>query len=346
MDREPTAVSPAAPAADTRARSRGRKALAYAIAAACLIWVLYDIHPERFLADLRGIRWNWVTLTVVADVLSYVCQGLRWQLLLRPLGVISVREATEAIYVGLFANEILPLRVGELVRGYLVSRRMSRSLASVIPSLVVERFFDGVWLAVGIGVTAILIPLPRKLLEAGDVLGAVLLLAIGIFALAVFRRQRTATTSARSDAPPWKPLHRFTALLSRLAEGLRAIGTSRWFFLSFWLSLFFLLLQAAAFWLVMWGYGIHHSFWVGLAILLIVHLGTAIPNAPANVGTYQFFCVVGLALFSVEKTQATGFSVVVFVILTVPLWALGFWALTRTGTTLARLREEVRGLRI
>ena len=73
-----------------------------------------------------------------------------------------------------------------------------------------------------------------------------------------------------------------------------------------------------------------------------MHFGTALPNAPANVGSYQFFTVLGLSLFGIEKTQATGFSVVVFILLTLPLWALGLAALSRTGMTLPRIRADIR----
>jgi len=76
-----------------------------------------------------------------------------------------------------------------------------------------------------------------------------------------------------------------------------------------------------------------------------VHLGTAIPNAPANVGTYQFFTVVGLTLFGVEKTLASGFSVVVFVLLTAPLWVIGILALNRSGMTLTEIRNEINRLK-
>jgi hypothetical protein len=62
------------------------------------------------------------------------------------------------------------------------------------------------------------------------------------------------------------------------------------------------------------------------------------------VGTYQFFTVVGLTLLGVDKTLATGFSVVVFLLLTIPLWAIGFLALSRSGTSLHALQEEIRRL--
>jgi uncharacterized membrane protein YbhN (UPF0104 family) len=129
--------------------------------------------------------------------------------------------------------------------------------------------------------------------------------------------------------------------MAGLATGLRCIGRSRYLYLSFLVSSLVLAFQIAAFWLVMRAYGLRLSIWHGAAVLLIVHLGTAIPSAPSNVGTYQFFVVVGLALFGVEKTLATGFSVVVFVILTAPLWALGLVAIGRVGLSWRKLRAQV-----
>jgi hypothetical protein len=91
-------------------------------------------------------------------------------------------------------------------------------------------------------------------------------------------------------------------------------------------------------------YGLNLSVWAGSAILLLLHLGTVIPNAPSNIGTYQFFCVVGLTFFGIDKTIATGFSVVVFIILTIPLWAIGLVAIGRSGMTVKEIRHEINGI--
>ena len=91
----------------------------------------------------------------------------------------------------------------------------------------------------------------------------------------------------------------------------------------------------------MQAYGLKLSFWHGAAVFLIVHIGTMIPGAPSNVGTYQFFTVVGLSLFGIEKTLATSFSVVVFLILTIPLWGIGLLAFSRLGMSLKKIRMEI-----
>lgn len=336
----PVSVVQATPARSASAWVR--PALGYLLAAACLLWVFHDIHPGRFLSCVTAVNWGWVALAVAFDVLTYLCQGLRWHILLRPVGDISAMRATQAIYAGLFTNEVLPMRVGELVRAYLVSRWVSADFSSILPSMVVERLLDGVWLAVGIGLTTLFVPLPRDLLAAGDVLGVAVLAATCLFIYLVLRKQETPADALPEGPSGGRPLRLLKSSVGRLSTGLRQIGATRSFYVAFGLSFFLLALQALSFWLIMWAYGLRLSFWAGAVVFLIVHLGTAIPNAPANVGAYQFFCVVGLTLFGVEKTLATGFSVTVFVLLTLPLWAIGFFALSRSGMTLRAVREEIR----
>jgi len=99
-----------------------KEAAAWVVAAACLAWVLRGIDLRRLWVEVLRLRWGWVALAVASQVLSYVAQGWRWQLLLKPVGTISVPRASQAIYAGLFTNEVLPLRVGEMVRAWLVGR--------------------------------------------------------------------------------------------------------------------------------------------------------------------------------------------------------------------------------
>jgi uncharacterized membrane protein YbhN (UPF0104 family) len=326
-------VTPAEPSVPRR-RERVRAVAGYLIAAVALVWVFHNVQLAAMLNAMRNVRWAWVWLAVVVDVLSYMTQGLRWMLLLAPVGKVRWLEATQAIYAGLFASEVLPMRPGEVLRAFVVSKRLNTGITGVFPSIMVERFFDGIWLAVGIGVVATLVPLPRDLLWAGDVLGVLILVATALFVFEILRARNGPQTSPGGEVP--------TGRVERFRRHFREIGRRRETYLAFGLSLVLLAGQVLAFWLVAIAYGLPVSVWTGAAALLIIHLGTAVPNAPANVGTYQFFCVIALTLFGIDKTFATGFSVVVFVVLTVPLWVLGSLALGRSGATLASIRTHVR----
>ena len=92
--------------------------LGYALAAACLVWAFHDVKLEPLWRDAGRIEWPWMALAVVFDVLSYVCQGARWAVLLRRQGRITALQTTRAVYAGLFVNELLPLRVGEALRAW------------------------------------------------------------------------------------------------------------------------------------------------------------------------------------------------------------------------------------
>jgi uncharacterized membrane protein YbhN (UPF0104 family) len=207
--------------------------------------------------------------------------------------------------------------------------------------MALERLLDGVWLAVGIGLTTFFVALPRDLREAGALLGIIVLVATGVLVYVIMYKGDTVGPSARGERSSWKWLSLVTSSIWRLVSGVQSIGRSRYIYMALGLSLLLLVLQASAFWLIMWSYGLRSPYWVGFVVFLIVHLGTALPNAPANLGTYQFFCVVGLSLFGFEKTLATGFSLVVFVLLTIPLWGLGFVALKYSGSTLYAIRDEI-----
>lgn len=112
------------------------------------------------------------------------------------------------------------------------------------------------------------------------------------------------------------------------------MALSRNSLVAFLLSLAMLILQGMSFWLVMRAYGLSLPLLAGVAVILIVHLGSAVPTVPGNIGTYQFFTVVGLKLFGVDKAAASGFSMVVYAVLSLPVFVFGFWSLGRSGLTL------------
>jgi uncharacterized protein (TIRG00374 family) len=313
---------------------------AYLFAAAGLAWTFHDIDLAAVVRHMARIQWPWAALAVLVDVVTYYFQGWRWELMLRPTGRISRMRATQAVYVGVFANLVLPLKIGEVARGYLVSRWMRTPFSAVVPSIVVERFFDAAWLAAMAGVCALFIPLPHDLARAAGILGIVIVAATAAFVFIAVRAEDRPTPDPNRGSRLRRAL---AAFFVDLENGLRGIGKSEALFLSLAVSFLLLLAQILAFWFVMLAYGLDLSFWVGTVVLLVVHLGTAIPNAPANIGSYQFFAVVGLVLFNVDKTLATSFSLVAFFLLSLPLLIAGFLALHRSGMTLTAVRREIGG---
>jgi uncharacterized protein (TIRG00374 family) len=284
---------------------------------------------------------------MVVDIGRYAAQSLRWNLLLRPFGKISVAKTFQALYAGVFLNLILPLRVGEIARGYLASRFSGARFPSIVSSMFIEYLFDGIWFALGIGLVALVVPFPGQMAGTARVIGVLVIAAIGTFIFFLFYKRNVESPDT---APPrslaWKPVWHAMSFLRKVRKGFQVIGVSRRFWVSLAISGFDIMFHIVAFWMIMHAYGIHLPLTVAAAILLFVFVGLIVPNAPSNVGSFQFLCVLGLLAFGVDKTTASGFSVFFFVIVNIPQVVIGWLAFMRSGEKLNEIRTRIALLRL
>ncbi len=319
--------------------SRALRWLGYLGAIAALIYVLYDIHPANAIRDLSNVNWNWVALGILFDILSYGVQGLRWKLLLKPFGQVRLARSIRAVYSGLFANMIFPLRPGELLRSYMVSNTEEISFGKVLGSVGVERLIDLVVATAALGIVSLYLPLPHRLKRAADVLGVVALILVGLMVAAISYLE----IKLSSNPNPLRAVPLSGKFMPALA-GLHAMGTSPSFYPAVLISFGVPALQILALWAMMQAYAVGLPLLSSVVVLLVINLGVSLPNAPANVGSYQFFCVLGLSMFDVDKTKAAGFSIFAFVMVTLPFLFLGFAALLRSGMSVRSMRERIREL--
>ena len=122
--------------------------LGYALSAGCLVWVLHSYKIGDLLPEMRQLEWQWLALGIGLDLAVYFIHAWRWVLLYRPIARLPFWTTVQAIYIGLFANEVLPLRVGELIRCYLVAHWNEELISVVFTSAAIERLIDGLWMVV------------------------------------------------------------------------------------------------------------------------------------------------------------------------------------------------------
>jgi hypothetical protein len=158
----------------------------------------------------------------------------------------------------------------------------------------------------------------------------------------VFRKKKEAACPEHDSSPG--VVRWFQRFGFQFARGLRDIGISYRLYLSALLSAGMLASQILALWFMMMACRIDLPLRAAAVVLLVVRLGTAIPNAPANIGSFQLFTVLALGLFGEDKTVAAGFSMIYFLALTVPLWTLGLLAISRAGISLSTLQFEAAAL--
>src|ERR1022692_1559072 len=153
------------------------QALGYSLSAGCLIWVLHGYRFDELGPTLRSLDYRWVAVAVATDFAVYVIHGCRWTTLLFPVARVGLWRTVQAIYIALFANEVLPLRPGEVIRCYLLAHWNDLRLSLTFASAGVERIIDGVWIVVAFFTTASFVHgIPRDLTLMVRALAVLLLL--------------------------------------------------------------------------------------------------------------------------------------------------------------------------
>lgn len=305
--------------------------LVYALSAACLVWVYRDFEWRSELPRLLHMHWWWLALAIGCDVTVYVCQAWRWNLLLAPFGEAPLWRTVRAIYIGLFANEALPLRSGEIIRIYLQSHWNHLPLSATISSAIIERLFDGIWLMLGFLVTTLFIDLPDKLVLGAQILAGLVIVLAVLLAFATVHKHGARKILGGN---------RWSEKLHLLIDGLHDIGRSRSLYYALGASLVYLSMQIVPIYAIIRGYGEDVSFAEAAAVLVVLRFGTIVPGPPGNIGFFNFFAVQALTLIGVDRQTATGLSGIMFFVITVPLLLGGTVALAATGLKLAEIQRH------
>ncbi len=284
-------------------------AIGYGVSAASLTWVFWKF-PYAQLADhLRTLEWNWVALAILFEVAVYFFDAWRWAELLKPVGAPPFGLCLQAVFVGILANDILPAKAGELVRCFLLSYETEVPLSLAITSDVVLRIMDGLWIVIlYVTITfqiATHVDVTRGMWFFGT--GAVAVAVVVLFVL--FRRQHAHHFVKNTS---WAA--RFVHLLDEIHR------------LGHWRELRNAMAISGLYWLsqmlAIWALTRADRFDLGLsaaAFLLVVKaVLTIIPNAPANVGTYQAAVMYAFTFLLVERANAQPFSEIMFGFLTLP----------------------------
>jgi hypothetical protein len=315
----------------------------YGLSAGSLFWVLHGYPLDQLLPNIRSLDWRWVAFAVLTDLSVYVVHGWRWNSLLSPVARLGLWTTVQSIYIGLFANEVLPLRVGELIRCYLMAHWNNLRLSLGFASAAVERIIDGIWLLVAFVIAAGFIKhmphdpeaarFEEKLTLFVWLVAAVVVAAVVALCWIVLRKHHTHPVLKES---------RWAATLRHVVEGLQLMGNLRTLGLTLIISLLYLALQVLFVFALLRAYGFDLSFWVAGGVLTIVRMSTVVPNAPGNLGLVNFAVVFALRLFEVETNDAKTFSLIFYAVQTFPLLVGGAIATALTGLNIGELRDRAR----
>jgi glycosyltransferase 2 family protein len=298
------------------------------------------------LAFARGVDWHAVArvargadslllaAALVCNLVSLTLKGVRWWVLLRPLGVRSLSLVLRATFTGASLNNLVVAHGGEGVRVVLVSRASGVSSARVLAALALERALDAVSYLVLLASAAWMLPLPEHIARwraAGSVaLGAAIaaLIALGLCA---HRAQRMPLASAVERVPSY---------LRRFVRGFTEVGSLRRVALALLLSLCAWVLQVATYQLVAAAVRLPLPLAGSVAAMLSVGLSFLVRATPGNVGVFQAVYALAVRSFGIAEDAAIAAALLIQTVQVLPTLLVGSIAAPRLGRRAASSGAE------
>ena len=292
-----------------------------------------------------------MVVAVVMAPLQIWLRGRRWWYLFPPGS--NPQGITPAMMIGYMANNVLPLRAGEVVRVYVVARRWGASVDmaarshpfwTTLATLIVERVLDSLAVVLILAVLVLLVPVPR-FLEVAALIVLVIDLAGVTMLIALVAAPEACARLITRLAGRWPKLQRRALrAFETFVHGLDGIRTpSHALPLITWTILVWLAPAFAA-WTVLAALDLHLPFAAPWAVLAFVGLGISIPSAPGYVGVYHAAAVLAVGLFGVSRSAAVGYALLFHASQFLPVTLIGWLYLLRENMSLGEAAHARPGV--
>ncbi len=319
------------------------------ISAVLLYYSLRGIQFSQVLEYVRGSHLAPMLLAVGLATLTFPLRIFRWQLLLhgddgRTLGTAPLWHA---IAMGFMANNVLPLRMGEVVRTIAASKLTRTRLTSVAASVAVERLFDAITVVTLLAVGLLSAQLPpsdvsdqvaRSVTFSVTIFGGLALLGLGGAGLVV-AYPVVAEQLVHKVIPSEKIATKLVVIIEGVRHGFsalrspgRVVGVALWSFVIWGVS-------ALSFYMMFVAFGIHADYAVALLMQGLIMFAIALPSSPGYVGVFEAPIVGVLGLYLVDKNLAAAYALTYHVTTFLPITLLGAWSIFRTNLGLGSLRR-------
>ncbi len=306
-------------------------------------------------------------------VLTYALRVMRWRLFLTPVRRVRYRQITDAVCIGFMANCVLPLRAGELIRPYVLSRTSGVSLGSAAGTGVgLARVYDMVGACFLLFLTLCVVPArgdvrsepwgpyravtdvrverraeappwARRLREEAPwFAGFALLAMVGLVVVAA--RPRLALGVAEFLLRPlpagWR--HRLLTAGGQALETFNFLKSPGPVAAALGMTLLLWLCYPLSAWYVAEAFGLGLPPGAALLVQSLLTLAVVLPQGPGYIGVYQVAAMVGVQLYGVPESAAAAFATMLWLLSVVPITLVGLPLLWMQGLGLTGLLRASR----
>lgn len=297
---------------------------------AFFIWLaVRGIDFAELSQSFYAVSLFFVFFSIGLNMLTCWLRAIRWQYLLLPIKEIHTHNVFSALMIGFMINNVLPFRLGELVRCYALKQSDNISFSASIGTVVVERIIDVLSLLMIFAFILFLFPFPDWVKSGSALVAAIVFVSIVILYLLVKKTERALYVIRRSVGLFSEKLsHEIERIVRSFIEGVSFLHSAKSYFVITFLSV----LSWAIYIYVMYVmfFAVHFDTIYLLntldatVVMVFTSFAIMIPAAPGYVGTFHEIAKQSLMLLHVDKEHALGFAIIFHASHYVSVTAIGF----------------------
>ena len=294
---------------------------------------------------VAAANYGWLVPYVGILVLIHLARTLRWGILLEPVARVPFSRLNAVSAVGFMALMILPFRIGEFARPYLIAERPRIRVSATLSSVVVERVADGIFMAGLLVLTLLAVPQGTPGLHLLRMAGLVVFGVFGgllAFLVLAYRNRSLAVriTHRVLDPMSTRAAERASGMMDAFIHGLRLVPSRPKVAAFFLLTTGYWCLNGLGMGVLARAFDLHLSLLQSFTVLGVLVVGVMIPSGPGMVGTFQAATVLGLSLFvpsEVLDTRGTAYANVLWGVQLAFTTALGMFFLFSRHIRIAQI---------
>lgn len=320
--------------------------------AVLLFFFFRDVDWAKVWDALKGVRPFWFLAALALAPLHFFTRGYRWKyLLIHEKRNVRLSNLVAANVVGFTVTNLLPGRVGELVKPLYLAKKEGCRPGFVIGTVIVERIFDMFTMCALLGIFLLARPLyasmfkitvqtEKNLFFWGIVGAAVATALLALILFIYFFRDKALKAAAFVLKPlPQKLQASLLKLLHELIDGLKFFHSIGNLLTYAGLSAVVWLGITLFYWAGFQAFTIRVPYFLLIPYIFLTGVGASIPT-PGMVGGFESFSKLGMVgLYGVDPDLAVGATLVFHAIQFVITCLIGYAILWKDGLSLLKLKR-------
>lgn len=315
-----------------------------------LLFVAYAAVKMDFAKALEVIlsaNVIWLLPITVLNFVTFYFRALRWRYILQQSKEIPVLDVYSALCIGFMANMVLPMRAGELIRAYVISKKEQLSLSNVFGTIVLERMLD-LFATIVLLVIVLFVASPPNIspevwvsLKKGGATITVLFVMATLF-LVMMVHNYTKFTSFMNyfyRILPTGLSGKIENLLDSFKDGLKTLEEGKHVFAAGIYNIFVWICIFAMNFSLLAMFDIDVSLEMTLVISLFIVFGVMVPSSPGFVGPLHAAIIIALGLYGIQFDEALGIAIVIHLVIFFLLVIPGFFFLWYSGLSFSKIRQ-------